>query len=177
MRTKREKARGQCFLHRLAPARVRRARRHQIIKLRQPIQLIHPFGMTGARACAAGATAAVAPAAAHSRPGTSARATPLSIRAASSGSMQGPAQQQQPRRVALTAEPQRPAPHRQPPHPRRQVSAAAGEQRGAVAVREDAYQALLGCQVIRSSTQEPLELTSLWGEDERVVLVFGRSYG
>jgi hypothetical protein len=91
--------------------------------------------------------------------------------------MQGPAQQQQPRRVALTAEPQRPAPHRQPPHSRRQVSAAAGEQRGAVAVREDAYQALLGCQVIRSSTQEPLELTSLWGEDERVVLVFGRSYG
>ena len=83
--------------------------------------------------------------------------------------MQGPAQQPQPHRVALTADQHRPA--------LRQVAAAAWEQCGAVAVREDAYQALLGCQVVRSSTQEPLELTSLWGEDERVVLVFGRSYG
>ena len=32
-------------------------------------------------------------------------------------------------------------------------------------------------QVYLVSTQEPLDITSLWGQDERAVLVFGRSMG
>ena len=126
------------------------------------------FGkMSGARACAAAVGAEGLRR--HGAETCPARSTTIN----------GAVLQQQPRRVALAtaaARPLRPAPRRQPPHPR-QVSAAAGEQRGAVAVRDDAYQALQGCQVIQSSTQQPVELTSLWGEEERVVLVFGRSYG
>jgi hypothetical protein len=68
--------------------------------------------------------------------------------------------------------------------PRRQArrsmstSAAGGSSGGggsAVTVKQDAWQALSGCQVYLASTGEKLDVTSLWSEQERVVLAFGRS--
>lgn len=63
---------------------------------------------------------------------------------------------------------------------RRQVAAAAGGGSGGggtVALRQDAYEALQGCQVYLAGQPSPIDITSLWSEQDRVVLVFGRSMG
>ena len=62
------------------------------------------------------------------------------------------------------------------------VAAAAG---GAAAVAPgnateqlaDAWERLRGTQVFLVSTQQPVDITSLWGEGERAVVAFGRHMG
>lgn len=66
--------------------------------------------------------------------------------------------------------------------PQQRRTLAAGAVRGSSAstggVRlDDAYGALQGCQLYIASSGERVSVTSLWGEQERALLVFGRSMG
>lgn len=63
-------------------------------------------------------------------------------------------------------------PRRQARRPATTCAAGGGSD---VAVNGDAWQALSACQVYLASTGEKLGVTSLWSEEERVVLAFGRS--
>lgn len=48
---------------------------------------------------------------------------------------------------------------------------------GATEELQDAFERLSGTQVYQVSTQQLVDITSLWGEGERVVLAFGRHMG
>ena len=54
-----------------------------------------------------------------------------------------------------------------------EAGAAGSEAEGSRAL----HGALAGATVFRASDARPLELTSLWGEQERVVVAFLRSFG
>jgi len=41
----------------------------------------------------------------------------------------------------------------------------------------DLYEKMFGATVLRAVDGTSVEVTSLWGEDDRAVLVFGRSFG
>lgn len=54
---------------------------------------------------------------------------------------------------------------------------AGGPHGGSVALRQDAWQALQGCQVFLAGKPAPIDIASLWTDSDRIVLVFGRSMG
>ena len=48
---------------------------------------------------------------------------------------------------------------------------------GVATTNRDAIKALKGLEVLRATDGKPVEVLSLWGPEERAVVVFGRSFG
>lgn len=58
-----------------------------------------------------------------------------------------------------------------------QVRAAAAPPAAASNGTTEAYNRMKGIKVIRSSDGQLVDLTTLWGPNERAVVAFGRSFG